>query len=198
MRDGPRQFRSSNRDILSGFDDRQAQRPGPLHDMLMGMVPAGVLGLGLVLAGTTLIARPLRQLSSAAQQLSATQTPQQLQRINAWYHDASAIRQAMLASVQLLQQKLGRLSHEAQSDPLTGLANRRAMDELLNVLEQTEQPYSVLALDIDHFKKVNDTFGHDAGDVALKQVADLRYTRVGDALAYAFGNGSGCFLCRVR
>ena len=180
---------SRNVDMLAGYaqvpDSNWAvvvQRPRALslatlrqlmHDMLMGMVPAGVLGLGLVLAGTTLIARPLRQLSAAAQQLSAAQTPQQLQRINAWYHDASAIRQAMLAGVQLLQQKLGRLSHEAQSDPLTGLANRRAMDELLNVLEQTEQAYSVLALDIDHFKKVNDTFGHDAGDVALKQVAEI-------------------------
>ncbi len=138
---------SRNVDMLAGYaqvpDSNWAvvvQRPRALslatlrqlmHDMLMGMVPAGVLGLGLVLAGTTLIARPLRQLSAAAQQLSAAQTPQQLQRINAWYHDASAIRQAMLAGVQLLQQKLGRLSHEAQSDPLTGLANRRAMDELL-------------------------------------------------------------------
>lgn len=144
-----------------------------MHDMIMGMIPAGLLGMVLVFVGTTLIARPLRLLSAAAQQLSAPQTTELLQRINAWYHDASAIRQAMLAGVQLLQQKLGRLSHEAQSDPLTGLANRRAMEELLSVLEQTQQPYTVLALDIDHFKRVNDTFGHDAGDVALKQVAEI-------------------------
>ena len=144
-----------------------------MHDMIMGMIPASLLGMVLVLVGTSLIARPLRLLSAAAQQLSAPHTTEQLQRINAWYHDASAIRQAMLTGVQLLQQKLGMLSHEAQSDPLTGLANRRAMNDMLNLLVQTNQPYSVLALDIDHFKRVNDTFGHDAGDVALKKVAEI-------------------------
>lgn len=144
-----------------------------MHDMIMGMIPAGLLGLVLVFSGSTLIARPLRQLSAAAQQLSAPQNTERLKRINAWYHDASAIRQAMLTGVHLLQQKLGLLNHEAQSDPLTGLANRRAMDGLLHLLMQTGQAYSVLALDIDHFKRVNDTFGHDAGDVALKKVAEI-------------------------
>jgi diguanylate cyclase (GGDEF)-like protein len=153
-----------------------------MRDMVLGMIPAGLLGLGLILAGTALIARPLRQLSLAADQLAAPQTTRQLQQIHAWYRDASAIRQAMLTGVQLLQQKLGQLSHEAQSDPLTGLANRRAMGGVLELLEKTGQAYSVLALDIDHFKKVNDTFGHDAGDVALKTVADIlkQNSRTGD------------------
>jgi len=124
----------------------------------------------------------LRQLSAAADQLAAPQTTEQLRQVHAWYRDASAIRQAMLTGVQLLQQKLGQLSHEAQSDPLTGLANRRAMGGVLDLLAKTGQAYSVLALDIDHFKKVNDTFGHDAGDVALKEVAGIlkQNSRTGD------------------
>ncbi|MFJ4542874.1 diguanylate cyclase [Pseudomonas sp. NPDC088885] len=144
-----------------------------MRDMVVGMIPAGLLGLALILAGTALIARPLRQLSAAADQLAAPDTTERLNRVHAWYRDAAAIRQAMLAGVQLLHQKLGQLSHEAQSDPLTGLANRRAMDAALNLLDQSGQGYSVLALDIDHFKRVNDTFGHDAGDVALRSVADI-------------------------
>jgi len=160
-----------------------------MRDMILEMVPAGLVGLILVWYGTALIARPLHELASIAEQLSAPQTAEQLKAVNAWYPDASAIRQAMLAGVQLLQQKLGRLSHEAQSDCLTGLANRRAMGELLQLLEQTGQEFSVLALDIDYFKRVNDTYGHDAGDVALQQVAVVlqEYTRVGDLACRAGG-----------
>lgn len=153
-----------------------------LREVFQGMIPAGIIGFGLVFAAAALIARPLRQLSAIAGQLSTPETTTRLQRVHAWYLEASSIRQAMLTGVQLLQQKLGQLAREAQSDPLTGLANRRAMTDVLEVLEQAEQPYSLLAMDIDHFKRVNDTHGHDAGDSALQFISDIlkRNSRTGD------------------
>lgn len=144
-----------------------------MNHIIMGMIPAGIIGFGLILAGTALISRPLRQLSSAATQLTAPETETRLLHVQAWYRDASAIRRALLSGVRLMQQKLGHLSQEALSDALTGLANRRAMDNLLDMLTQTDQTYAVLSLDIDHFKRVNDTFGHDVGDIALKHVAQI-------------------------
>ncbi|KAB0495281.1 sensor domain-containing diguanylate cyclase [Pseudomonas vancouverensis] len=144
-----------------------------MSHIIMGMIPAGIVGLGLILACTVLIARPLRQLSNAATQLTAPETESRLQRVQGWYLEAAAIRRALLGGVKLVQQKLGRLNQEARSDALTGLANRRAMDDMLDMLTQAELPYAVLSLDIDHFKRVNDTFGHDAGDVALKHIADI-------------------------
>lgn len=160
-----------------------------MRDMLLGMLPAGLLGFALMWWGSALIARPLHQLAAVAEQLAAPQTTERLQEVRAWYRDAFAIRQALLTGVKLLQQKLGRLSQEAQSDPLTGLANRRAMASLLELLDQAAQPYSVLALDIDHFKRVNDTFGHDAGDIALRQVSDIlkENSRLGDLACRAGG-----------
>jgi diguanylate cyclase (GGDEF)-like protein len=53
----------------------------------------------------------------------------------------------------------------ALTDPLTGLANRRALEKL-----HLPGTYSLVALDLDHFKAVNDTYGHDAGDRVLKQI----------------------------
>jgi len=157
--------------------------------IIMGMVPAGIVGLGLILAGTALISRPLRQLSIVATQLTAPEAESQLLRVQAWYRDASAIRRALLSGVKLIQQKLGLLRHEALSDSLTGLANRRAMGGLLEMLTQTEQPYAVLSLDIDHFKCVNDTFGHYAGDSALKHIAEIlkRNSRASDLACRAGG-----------
>lgn len=81
-----------------------------------------------------------------------------------------------------MQDKLGRLNLQAQTDPLTGLLNRRAMSAALERLYQAQQPFAIIALDIDHFKQVNDTYSHAAGDGVLAQVALLlqQCSREGD------------------
>ena len=64
----------------------------------------------------------------------------------------------------------------ASRDPLTGLANRRGFDdalrELLAEVARTGEPLSAALLDLDHFKEINDTAGHEAGDRMLCRVAD--------------------------
>lgn len=70
-----------------------------------------------------------------------------------------------------LQQKLERMAHE---DQLTGLPNRRRteriLEEEINRSHRSGQPLSLLALDLDHFKWVNDHHGHDVGDQVLVQI----------------------------
>lgn len=62
----------------------------------------------------------------------------------------------------------------AQSDPLTGLFNRRYLEEQFrDAAQRKETPLALLMLDIDHFKQVNDSYGHQAGDAVLRQVAAL-------------------------
>ena len=67
------------------------------------------------------------------------------------------------------------LLREARSDTLTGLSNRRAIEETVATLAiehwRTRQCLSLAIIDLDHFKRVNDTFGHTTGDVVLKRVA---------------------------
>ena len=62
-------------------------------------------------------------------------------------------------------------------DPLTRLFNRRFLEESiereLQLASRKEQPIAILFLDLDHFKRFNDTFGHDAGDMVLQSLADL-------------------------
>lgn len=66
------------------------------------------------------------------------------------------------------------LAEQARRDALTGAYNRRHLVEQLDyhcgVFERTGQPFSVVMIDIDHFKRINDTHGHDVGDVVLKGV----------------------------
>jgi diguanylate cyclase (GGDEF)-like protein len=61
----------------------------------------------------------------------------------------------------------------AGTDPLTELANRRAMDEHLRRLDGAEVPYTVIVADLDHFKRINDTHGHETGDRCLQIFADI-------------------------
>jgi len=78
-----------------------------------------------------------------------------------------------LASLQLRET----LREQSIRDPLTRLFNRRFLEESLTreleLASRKKQSVAVLFLDLDHFKKFNDTFGHDAGDMVLQSVADL-------------------------
>ncbi len=75
--------------------------------------------------------------------------------------------------------------HSAERDHLTGLFNRRMWEERTTSLVSERRAYNVLALDIDHFKHVNDTYGHPNGDLVLKRFAELLKveTRAHDVVA---------------
>lgn len=66
----------------------------------------------------------------------------------------------------------------ALTDALTGLANRRRLDEVLVRAEESNGPYSLLLVDIDFFKRVNDEYGHDAGDDVLQQLGKVLLSSV--------------------
>ena len=72
----------------------------------------------------------------------------------------------------LLEQAQAQLSMQASQDALTGLANRRSVDSHLELRSKRETPFSVIYIDLNGFKKINDTYGHQAGDDLLKQVSD--------------------------
>ncbi len=61
----------------------------------------------------------------------------------------------------------------ALTDGLTQLGNRRKLDETLAEYAQNGTVFSVLILDLDHFKSINDTYGHEGGDVVLRQLSHL-------------------------
>lgn len=68
------------------------------------------------------------------------------------------------------------LTQLATTDPLTGLSNRRVFEDTMKLevsrFRRTGTPFSLVLLDLDHFKAINDRFGHDGGDDVLRQVAE--------------------------
>ncbi|PWC53591.1 diguanylate cyclase [Azospirillum sp. TSO22-1] len=98
---------------------------------------------------------------------------------------ANALLQERLAEIERLKKEV---EEQAVRDPLTGLYNRRYFDEVLKQevarAQRTGRPLAMVMLDIDRFKQVNDTFGHQAGDAVLKMLAAmlLRDTRAHDVV----------------
>jgi len=91
------------------------------------------------------------------------------------------------ANAQLLELNK-KLEGLAVTDPLTGLKNRRYIDDALRrevaLYKRYENPFSILLIDVDHFKAVNDTHGHAKGDEILKYLADvlMRNSRESDTV----------------
>lgn len=98
-------------------------------------------------------------------------------------------QQRLEAQQQLLEQQNARLSYLAEHDPLSGLLNRRAFGEIvaheLLRAERTQQPLCLLMLDLDHFKQINDQYGHPLGDRVIRHTATLlaSQVRASDSLA---------------
>jgi diguanylate cyclase (GGDEF)-like protein len=95
---------------------------------------------------------------------------------------------------------LKRLEEMATTDGLTGLLNKRALvaaaSEKLKSAKRFNKPVSVLVGDIDHFKGVNDTYGHDVGDVVIRGFAEVlkRAKRDTDVVA-RFGGEEFVLVC---
>jgi diguanylate cyclase (GGDEF)-like protein/PAS domain S-box-containing protein len=99
-----------------------------------------------------------------------------------------------VAAEQALAESLDELERLARVDALTGLANRRQLDERFSLalmrLRRNGPPVALMFLDVDHFKQVNDTYGHAVGDMVLQTFAQrLRdCTRASDLIARLGGD----------
>jgi len=118
------------------------------------------------------------------------QAVQQLNHVNTSIRSSIEEQQSMMES---LSEQLDNAEAEARKDALTQLANRRRLSEFLEGLG--EQPAVLLSLDLDHFKRINDTYGHEAGDEVLAYVSRvyLDNTRETDLVA-RYGGEEFCII----
>jgi diguanylate cyclase (GGDEF)-like protein len=99
---------------------------------------------------------------------------QQRKLIETFYYNLEQIVEARTAELKEANETISRL---AATDELTNLSNRRSfndrLDSALSSARRHEYPLSMIMIDLDHFKTVNDTFGHSKGDQVLKAFADV-------------------------
>jgi diguanylate cyclase (GGDEF)-like protein len=87
--------------------------------------------------------------------------------------------QKLAATIRQLEESQKVLREQANTDPLTKLANRRFFTHIANkelaLMRRQKEHFAVLMMDIDHFKSINDTYGHQAGDYVLTQISQTLY-----------------------
>lgn len=109
-------------------------------------------------------------------------------KIKSTIYEVKQLYQSIDIAFQEIKNHIHQLDTAIQTDALTGLANRRTFDLVMSEQIQDHIPFSLIFLDIDFFKKVNDTYGHLVGDDVLKFLAHTmrQLTRDGD-LCFRYG-----------
>jgi diguanylate cyclase (GGDEF)-like protein len=125
----------------------------------------------LLLVSITLaqkLAKPFIHLANTVNRLGDGQKVNLPESATHWNREADLLTKSVRIAVAAVQESQYQLEQEAISDPLTGINNRRKFQEVLESWTIAGQDFSLIVFDIDHFKSVNDTFGHQAGDEVLK------------------------------
>ncbi|WP_375057189.1 sensor domain-containing diguanylate cyclase [Zobellella sp. DQSA1] len=176
-------------DMLAGFAPVPSagwgvvtQRPtaatlAELDDKMLAIfvrsLPLSIITLLFIWFFAVFISRPLWQLATHAQNMDSNQVRRNITLIRSWYFEAAQLKRAMLKGIGLLHEKISQLNLDSRTDAMTGLLNRRALQSMLERYQQQQSSFSIIALDIDHFKAINDNHGHDVGDQVIKTLAQL-------------------------
>jgi len=139
------------------------------------IVVAAVLGLTIWLA--IKITQPLKDLST---RIEVGEEGQGTEEIADWYYEAKLLKNNVQKMVICSQSKISDLTEQLNLDSLTGIPNRRRMDQTLHELIVDKVPHAIILIDLDDFKSINDTYGHTVGDEVLKAFAINMQNSVGD------------------
>lgn len=172
---------------------------GDLAASLEGRYRTWALNLALGIAAYLLIWWLLvRQVEREAGALAAairrvgdgdTETPDNAVPVRmAEFH---GVRDALKAT----HSRLRDLELSAATDPMTGALNRKTLVDSLESLHQREEPYGMILVDLDHFKEINDRYGHQTGDAVLQEFVAVTHSQLrDDDLLFRYGGEEFCIL----
>jgi diguanylate cyclase (GGDEF)-like protein len=185
---------------------RYSLRSDAVADTLREAMTSAVIRLALIIAALTIVSypmlayfmgKPLVEISHYIDRLKAHSTHEKLppferrlaiQELEKIRHSLNAYHSDLMDAQTDLDLKNQKLWDQANHDPLTGAMNRRAFDsyweEIGHVFADQRIDLSMILFDVDHFKAINDTYGHQAGDSVLKNIANIieSMLRKGDRL----------------
>lgn len=141
--------------------------------------------LGLVIWLTLKITQPLKNLSK---KMELGEEINENDDITAWYYEAKLLKNYVQNMMICSHSKIAELTEQLNLDSLTGIPNRRRMDQTLHELIVNKVPHAIILIDLDDFKSINDTYGHTVGDEVLKAFANNMQSIVDEqGLCFRYG-----------
>lgn len=190
--------------MLSGFSQSERTRWGIIvqtpYDAALSMVGQQVvsvlkIGLPFIILSTIVvfllasqIVRPLERIAEISENSVKEQEMKKLKEIRTWYYEVYKIQEALIHSFSFLHGKVNTLEEETSIDSLTNLLNRATLEKRIQLLTEQRKDYTLVMLDVDWFKTINDTHGHIVGDKVLQALASkLKESLKENELACRYG-----------
>lgn len=142
-----------------------------VQEVIIKSVPLMFVSIIIVLWAAARIANPLQQLATLTEESLDKKDVEGLKSVSGWYFEAYYLKNVLIRSLSFLHGQVTFFKDQSTVDPLTGVTNRRTMDSVLGEWLASNVPHAIILLDLDHFKSVNDTYGHAVGDKVLQFLA---------------------------
>jgi len=141
---------------------------GIIYKMLLYALPFILFFFLLTIVLSKMLSSPLRKLAMFSANLKENGGQNEYTDIPTWYFEAKQLNETINDYAMSQQLRVENYKERSYTDPLTGLKNRRFGDKVTARWTLEKRPFSMIMIDIDHFKAVNDKYGHQTGDEVLK------------------------------
>lgn len=141
-----------------------------IQNLILTILVPFILILVISLTFARRLAKPFIELADLVNQLGTERGVRVTVPKSHWNREADLLTQSVKIAIEAVQQNNQKLVEEAMTDTLTELPNRRKFNEVMTRLVNDGQLFSLVILDIDHFKSINDKHGHLQGDEVLKDL----------------------------
>lgn len=183
-------IKSSKWGVVSQTPYEASVKPlsGMVYKMLLYALPFVMFFFVLTIVLTERLSSPLRKLAMFSANLKGNERTGESADIPTWYFEAKQLNETIHDYAKSQQQRVEDYKERSYTDPLTGLKNRRYGDKVTAKWTMDNRPFSMIMIDIDHFKAVNDRYGHQIGDEVLKFLSEkMREIIRGDDVCIRLG-----------
>ena len=149
-----------------------------IQNLLLTMLFPFIILLIVSLSFAKKLTKPFIDLADVVNQLGTNEQIQPPVFKSHWNREADLLTKSLIFAIDAVESNNNILQEEAMTDALTGLPNRKKLNKVMASLVNDKRLFSLVVMDIDRFKSINDTYGHQDGDEVLKFLTKTIHSKI--------------------